>query len=71
MYGIRPCAPELAVAIERESHKTVTRKELRPLDWKAIWPELDDKDSKPARSAAKHPAQRASDRSPRHPKAAA
>lgn len=39
-YGFRPCDPAVAVAIERESRKRVTRQELRPDDWEAIWPEL-------------------------------
>jgi DNA-binding transcriptional regulator YdaS (Cro superfamily) len=38
-YGYRPCATDLAVAIERESGKAVTRQELRE-DWAAHWPEL-------------------------------
>ena len=38
-YGYRPCAPELAVLIEQQSRE-VTRKDLRPDDWEAIWPEL-------------------------------
>ncbi|WP_036665005.1 transcriptional regulator [Paludibacterium yongneupense] len=29
----------LCVAIERESHQTVTRKDLRD-DWQKLWPEL-------------------------------
>ena len=40
MYGQRPCAPELAVVIERESDRIVKRPDLRPDDWQAIWPEL-------------------------------
>ncbi len=40
MYGQRPCAPELAVAIEQKSAGEVTRQELRPDDWQLIWPEL-------------------------------
>lgn len=40
MYGIRPCAPELAVAIERESARAVTRQELCPDNWQRVWPEL-------------------------------
>lgn len=40
MYGVRPCNPELAVLIERESAGQVTRRELRPSDWHRIWPEL-------------------------------
>lgn len=39
MYGYKPCGPELAVAIERESLKKVSRRELRG-DWHRIWPEL-------------------------------
>ncbi len=31
---------ELCSAIERESGGAVTRKHLRPLDWKLVWPEL-------------------------------
>ncbi|MFA7291865.1 MAG: YdaS family helix-turn-helix protein [Rhodocyclaceae bacterium] len=41
MYGQRPCSPELAAAIERESKGAVTRCELRPKDWLQIWPELE------------------------------
>lgn len=41
MYGVRPCAPELAVLIERNSEGAVTRRDLRPDDWQAIWPELE------------------------------
>lgn len=40
MYGYRPCAPSLAVDIERASNGQVTRPELRPADWQRIWPEL-------------------------------
>jgi DNA-binding transcriptional regulator YdaS (Cro superfamily) len=39
-YGQRPCAPELAVAIERESTRQVTRQELCPDNWRRVWPEL-------------------------------
>lgn len=39
-YGYKPCAPELAVSIELESGRLVTRPELRPDDWPRIWPEL-------------------------------
>jgi len=38
-YITRPCAPALAVAIERESGQQVTRQELCP-DWWKVWPEL-------------------------------
>lgn len=40
MYGQRPCAPELAVAIEQESKAAIRRWDLRPDDWRLIWPEL-------------------------------
>ena len=39
-YGYRPCSPELAVLLERNTDNAVTRRELRPTDWVAIWPEL-------------------------------
>ncbi len=41
-YGLRPAAPELCVAIEHQSRRAVTRRELRPDDWHLIWPELVD-----------------------------
>lgn len=40
MYGVRPCAPELATLIEQASHGAVRRWHLRPEDWHRIWPEL-------------------------------
>ena len=40
MYGQRPCSPELAAALERESGGQVRRWETRPGDWHLIWPEL-------------------------------
>lgn len=40
MYGYKPCGPELAVSIERESAKAVERPELCPDNWRQIWPEL-------------------------------
>lgn len=39
MYGYKPCATDLAVNIERESGRAVTRQELRD-DWVRHWPEL-------------------------------
>jgi DNA-binding transcriptional regulator YdaS (Cro superfamily) len=39
-YGFRPCASDLAVAIERESGFKVTRPDLRKDDWHRHWPEL-------------------------------
>lgn len=38
-HGREP-SPELCVVIERESGLKVTRQDLRPTDWQAIWPEL-------------------------------
>lgn len=40
MYGYRPCAPALASAIERHTDRAVTRQDLCPDEWQAIWPEL-------------------------------
>lgn len=45
MYGYRPCSPALAVAIEQATQGQVTRPELRPQDWRAIWPELATKEA--------------------------
>ena len=39
-YGYRPCSPEMAVLLERNTNNAVTRRDLRPADWQAIWPEL-------------------------------
>jgi DNA-binding transcriptional regulator YdaS (Cro superfamily) len=41
-YG-KTCAPALATAIEIHSARKVTRRDMRPDDWRAIWPELADK----------------------------
>lgn len=41
-YGYTTLAPKVCVAIERESTNAVTRQELMPHDWQAIWPELRD-----------------------------
>lgn len=35
--------PALCVSIERESGGAVSRRELRPDDWRQIWPELSEK----------------------------
>jgi DNA-binding transcriptional regulator YdaS (Cro superfamily) len=56
-YADRKPGPEYCVAIERETGGKVTRKDLRPDDWQAIWPELADK-----RSPTNHPGQRSTDR---------
>jgi DNA-binding transcriptional regulator YdaS (Cro superfamily) len=39
-YGYREASPKLCVALERESRGAVTRRDLRPDDWRGIWPEL-------------------------------
>lgn len=46
--GYRPCAPELAVSIERESARAVRRWDVRPEDWYRIWPELIGTEGAPA-----------------------
>ncbi len=46
-YGFRPASAELAVLIERNSKKRVTRVDLFPDRFSRIWPEL----AKPARKA--------------------
>lgn len=40
MYGQRQAGEKLCVSIERESNERVTRRDLRPDDWRLIWPEL-------------------------------
>ena len=39
-YGLRTLSPEHCVCVERETDGAVTRRDLRPLDWWRIWPEL-------------------------------
>jgi len=57
MYGYKPCATDLAVSIERESARAVTRQELRD-DWARHWPEL--------APAAANERRRATDRQTNH-----
>ena len=38
--GKRPFPAEHCVSIEKGTKGAVTRKDLRPNDWQAIWPEL-------------------------------
>ena len=38
--GIRPVPVERCADIERVTGGTVTRRDLRPDDWRRIWPEL-------------------------------
>jgi DNA-binding transcriptional regulator YdaS (Cro superfamily) len=40
-YADRKPSPEYCVAIERATEGKVSRRDLRPDDWAAIWPELD------------------------------
>lgn len=47
MYGIKPCATDIAVAIERESKSAVQRWDLRR-DWRNHWPELIGAEGAPA-----------------------
>jgi len=39
-YGYKQMAPEICVAVERESGMQVTRQEIRPDDFPRYWPEL-------------------------------
>lgn len=39
-YGDRKPSPANCVAIERATEGVVTRQDLRPDDWRDIWPEL-------------------------------
>lgn len=41
--GFRPVPVERCAAIEQATDGAVTRQELRPDDWAAIWPELAEK----------------------------
>lgn len=52
MYGVKTCATDLAVSIERESRRAVTRQQLRE-DWARHWPELATKrPRRPAKAEA-------------------
>lgn len=61
-YAERKPGPEYCVAIEKATDGKVTRQELRPDDWMAIWPELSDPKKKAPRSPERHPGQRATDK---------
>jgi len=39
-YGNKTASAELAARLEKETCGAVTRKQLRPDDWRVIWPEL-------------------------------
>ncbi len=38
--GDSPISPKRCVLIEQETGGVVTRKDMRPLDWWELWPEL-------------------------------
>lgn len=50
--GKRPVPIERCVAIERATDGAVTRQDLRPDDWRDIWPELADATPAPAQPPA-------------------
>ncbi|MDR0215936.1 MAG: helix-turn-helix domain-containing protein [Comamonas sp.] len=53
--GDRPTPIERCVAIERATSGAVTRRDLRPDDWRDIWPELSDASvSEPTTSEVGH-----------------
>jgi len=47
-YKLRPCSPELAAAIELATQGAVMRWDMRPHDWRLIWPELQARTDAPA-----------------------
>lgn len=49
--GVRPVPVERCVAIERATNGAVTRQDLRPDDWRDIWPELAQAPATPAQAA--------------------
>lgn len=53
-YGYKECGPALAVAIEIDTGRTVTRRDLRPGDWERIWPELADQGAPAAAGEVSH-----------------
>jgi DNA-binding transcriptional regulator YdaS (Cro superfamily) len=52
-YRLRPCSPELAAAIELATQGAVMRWDMRPNDWRLIWPELQDRSDAPASEQAR------------------
>lgn len=50
--GLTAVAIERCVPIERATDGAVTRRDLRPNDWRDIWPELVDSENKPAKTIA-------------------
>ena len=45
-YGYAKYSPEVCLAIERKTHKQITRGQLRPDDGHLIWPDV--KEQKPS-----------------------
>jgi DNA-binding transcriptional regulator YdaS (Cro superfamily) len=43
--GRRPIPIERCFAIELETNSLVSRRDLRPNDWKKIWPELEQQEA--------------------------
>lgn len=41
--GLAAVNPERCVVIEKETLGVVTRRDLRPLDWWRVWPDLSNK----------------------------
>ena len=52
MSGERPLSPIRCVAIERATAGQVTRQDLCPDDWAAIWPELAATEDAPEQGGA-------------------
>lgn len=44
--GVREIPIKRCVQIEHMTNGAITRRDLRPYDWKEIWPELDDETEK-------------------------
>jgi DNA-binding transcriptional regulator YdaS (Cro superfamily) len=45
--GVRAVSPARCVQIERLTGGVVSRRDLRPDDWRSIWPELDTQPTTP------------------------
>ena len=50
--GLAPISPERSVAIEQATAGAVSRRELRPDDWRRIWPEMAEEASAPQQEAS-------------------
>lgn len=51
MTGRRPVSVEKCVLIERVTNGAVSRRDLRPHDWRDLWPELDSPEGEEAASS--------------------